>query len=48
MYNYYNGFDILAQCEMCAYFAECIEGQCLCKKNYTGDGKFQCVQQERI
>ena len=23
---------------MCADEADCIEGQCICKENYTGDG----------
>ena len=33
---------------MCADNAECIEGKCICKTNYTGDGYILCVKQEGI
>ena len=36
------------RCETCADNAECIEGKCVCKKYYTGDGYILCVKQEGI
>jgi hypothetical protein len=33
---------------MCADNAECMEGKCICKKYYTGDGYTLCVKPKGI
>ena len=42
---YFDAFQILCSvvCNDCNENAECIEGQCVCKENYTGNGTF-CEQ----
>ena len=38
-YPDHNNIDYAVVCENCDVNAECLEGSCMCKEGYTGDGK---------